>query len=494
MHSAVLVLLCCSPAILRWIVAPDYPGTDDAFIHAAIIENIHEGAGWGVNAGDRVFMTTSPLFTAGFVCLRACTHAYMEIGMALSLLAGMTAIAGVYTLARLLGGARGSSIPLAAAALAAANLHLWRWSGAFIEASFVAAAVIWLLCWYYFLIERTKHPATVGWLLLGAACGLLVLLRPETGLLIPVLGTGVLTAKRPHIGTRVAALASGAAFVLLAAGFALFVNFGDVLPSTFFAKSEHRVLWINTRVWTQLGSVITTGYGGAALCACVVPVLLWRRSSAATRERLRLVLPLLLFPLAGCLFYSLKLPSLQSAGRYTLPFLISVPSVVALASQFSDQRLWTRLVLCVAGVQFAVALWLHVSTTGPVLRTMRSGYVESMRACAGELNRRAFHNDSVLVYMDIGVISLERRPDIRIVDAAGLASPWLQNLELSNIFTTTSTRFVIESLGTEDRYVEKHMAAAGVRYREVWNRSFPSPALEGRGAPVTVRLFEIAEK
>jgi hypothetical protein len=36
------------------------------------------------------------------------------------------------------------------------------------------------------------------------------------------------------------------------------------------------------------------------------------------------------------------------------------------------------------------------------------------------------------------------------------------------------------------------MKTAGLKYNEVWQRSFPSPALDQHGEPVTVRLFERA--
>src|SRR4026207_1489267 len=50
-------------AVVRLIYEPGYRGTDDSFSHAAIVESLRAGNGWGINPGEPVNLSTSPLFT-----------------------------------------------------------------------------------------------------------------------------------------------------------------------------------------------------------------------------------------------------------------------------------------------------------------------------------------------------------------------------------------------------------------------------------------------
>jgi hypothetical protein len=197
-------------------------------------------------------------------------------------------------------------------------------------------------------------------------------------------------------------------------------------------------------------------------------------------------------PLAAFLFYSLKTTGLQSAARYFLPFLGVLPALPAcfLASRPSEWARY-RVLLLACGAQVAFAVGYNEAITTPVLARMTTQYIPTMTAAAAEIGRRVAPGESVFVYADIGVIAALRRPDIRLVDGGGLASPELSGLSLATMVERTSPRWVLESLGSGDRVVERAIAAAGRRGRQVWHRAFASHSVQHEGWIFQTRLYEM---
>ena len=64
-----VILISVVPLLVRQIFFPEYPGPDDAFIHLAVINSIAKFNTWGINPGENINLSTSPLFTVIFSIL-----------------------------------------------------------------------------------------------------------------------------------------------------------------------------------------------------------------------------------------------------------------------------------------------------------------------------------------------------------------------------------------------------------------------------------------
>jgi hypothetical protein len=62
--------------------------------------------------------------------------------------------------------------------LAASNVHLWRWSGTFMEASSSFSAATWIIYYFACIKDDFQNNKVVQYGLLGLSIGLLILLVP----------------------------------------------------------------------------------------------------------------------------------------------------------------------------------------------------------------------------------------------------------------------------------------------------------------------------
>jgi hypothetical protein len=484
----ILLAACCLlPAAIKLWRYPDYPGSDDAFIHLAVVQNLVIGHGWGVNSGEPVFLSTSPLFTVFFAALARLTSRVLETGMALSLAAGSLYVLGVFVLARRVAG---RWVPaLGCAFLAAANPHLWRWNGTFMEVIPATCAAVWLVWLFHRIAAVPGDGAPRAWAGLGLLLGLGVLLRPELGLLAPAFALHAALNDRTRLPQRLAALAAGLAAVLLPCAFAAWRYFGAALPTTFAAKTAAGLLWINPTVWRQAALAAGSGAIGTAI-ACLLFLPACRGFPAVLRS----AAVLWAVPLAAFLFYSLKTPGLQSAARYFLPFMGVLPvlpaALLAATPPLAAPR-HARVLLLACAAQLAFAVAFNETRVVPVLARMTTQYIPAMTAAAAELDRRAMPTEPVFVHADIGVVATARRPDVRLVDGGCLASPELRGLPLPDKLRRARPRLVLESLGTDERVVERAIAAAGRQGRLVWRRAFASHGVEHAGLTYEARLYEV---
>ena len=123
---ALFAALCISalPALVRFVYYPGYLGTDDSFIHAAIIESLRTGNGWGINPGEPVNLSTSPLFTLLMLAISWVVPDVMLAGSRLATAAAVFGVFGTFVIARRMSG--NAAVALVAIAIAATNVHLWR--------------------------------------------------------------------------------------------------------------------------------------------------------------------------------------------------------------------------------------------------------------------------------------------------------------------------------------------------------------------------------
>jgi hypothetical protein len=139
------------------------------------------GRGWGIVSNDRVNLSSSPLFTV--LLLLVLRVGSIGLAQVLSLVFACAGLAVTYLATR----AMTSSVAcgLGALVVAAANVHLWRWSGTMMETSlgYLSVTVIALTT---LMLIRSKSESIWQLALLGLFTALGTEVRFEIGLLLPL--------------------------------------------------------------------------------------------------------------------------------------------------------------------------------------------------------------------------------------------------------------------------------------------------------------------
>jgi hypothetical protein len=99
-RSLTIYLIAAVPILIKLLCYPSYPGSDDAFIHLTIVRNLTHGLGWGINPGEPINVSSSPLYTALVSLLSLSGMRALYAGEFLSALSGFF---GLVFLHRLLG-------------------------------------------------------------------------------------------------------------------------------------------------------------------------------------------------------------------------------------------------------------------------------------------------------------------------------------------------------------------------------------------------------
>jgi hypothetical protein len=424
---------------------PGYPGSDDSFIHLQIARNLAHGLGWGVNAGERVNLSTSPLFTLilSFGSLLGLNPE--QFGIAISCL---STIAGEIFLQRLLLRATGSfRLSILGMAFGAFNIWLWRWNGSIMEATLAFCLVI-LICLLYYGEGRW----TGRWpLVSGVLLGLAILTRPEVVLLYFCLALDCLVNRRDRIYEG-AKLTLGMGGVLLPWLIFSKLYFSTIVPTTYYAKSTAGIHLLNPAILAQLGSCILSG------CGCLVVLLAgifvkaigdqeFRRQTIADAKR---YLALFLFPVTLFAFYYCRTKGLESPGRYYLPALGLLPATVIFLrhAQLGKWNLGSpRVIYSALAAQAVMCCWLNQTRIAPVLSGFRENYLRAAKANVEFLTAHCAPSDVVLVESDIGALSFFGRNRFIIADGGLLASPELRGLSLKGMLEASKARYLVESLG-----------------------------------------------
>jgi hypothetical protein len=488
------LILSVLPAVIRAVYYPDYPGTDDSFIHAAIVESLRHGQGWGINPGQPVNLSTSPLFTLLMLAVSRIAPDVIVAGSLLTTIAVALGIFGTFVVAIRI--ANNSAVELVAAALAAANVHLWRWTGTFIEAPLAFAGVIAVLaCFKPLYHTPLTRPELGRFLGLGLAIGVLTLLRFECGLLGLAFFVHHLVNDRRYLIKRYACAALGLAVPLGLWGIYAWSTFHGILPTTLRAKTTDGLIAINPDLLGQYASVLGPGFFAGFLLLAIAVVLMFAKGRSdliATAARRSVLFAT--FAVSMLAFYYLKTDSLQSPARYLLPAMAVLPLAITpfLAAAWDLARPSMRVAAVgLVSLQFAVAMGINHLRVAPVLARMNTGYVDAMTAAAIELNRRCMAGDVVLVQFDIGVLSYRHDHKCRIADGGALASPELRDLSVSEKIAATGSRFVVESLGAPDH---SDIPAAAPGAVLLWSRPFASHSVGEPDRIYAARLFEIGPR
>ncbi len=434
-----LLAVCLFPLLIKLIYYPQNIGSDDSYIHLQVARNIASGQGWGVNPGVSVNVSTSPLFTLIVALLDRLTanHAIFP-AQAVSVLAAAFGLLLVYLRTRR--DTRANWAALAAAFSLACSCDLWRWNGAVMEATL---GFFWVaLILYLFSDWRWTFP---GCVLRGVVLALAVLTRPEL-----VLALALCLFLMAVLGKN-----RWPSWIGLLLGIALPIvpwvvfckrTFGNILPTTFYAKAtNHLILW-NPVIPRQFGLLIVEAFfWPALLLAAMLIVLRFRLPSPVLRKAL---LPAGLL-LAVAAFYYLRTPALESVGRYLLPFLPCAGYLLGLVLPVAAGKLNRPAFRWLVGT----ALTLHLLTSlalnhifiAPTMRAFQTEYKASMVAAAEYLAAHSSPATRVLVKSDIGVVSYTGDGRFFIADGGALASPELRGLSFTQQIAASRPQFVLHS-------------------------------------------------
>ena len=439
--AAIAGLLILAPALVKFFSYPAYPGPDGAFLQVAVAEHILDGKGWGIVSHDRVNLTSSPIFILVLVAVLAIG----SIGLAqiVSVGFGCAALAVTFFATRSI--TESSVCGLAALAVAAADVHLWHWSGVLMETSLaylavtvIAAMTLWMM--------RGRWTGTPMFMVLGALIGLGTLVRFEIGILLPLSIAALWFSRHPSVLRLVAV---GGGFLIPVLPWFAFATsyFGSPLPTTYFGHvgSFHIV---NTGIVKADGTAVVTGVGLSILIAAVAVVLARRTSDGRAKLR-SYAMPLcflLSWPIALFGFHYLKTP--VGSARYALPGMATWPMAVGLViAAVPPKPRNLRWLTAALGGCLAVALVINVVTLRPALNSFNSGYRPAMTAAAQYLRDHCKPGE-VAVFLDngLGIGARDGIGDCTLMDTA-LATPQLSGIPLEQLLTSVRPTYVVEGRG-----------------------------------------------
>ena len=455
-ETLLVCLLALVPTLVKLFCYPTYPGSDDAFIHLTIVRNVTHGLGWGINPGEPVNLSSSPLYTILVALLSLLGFDALTAGMWLSGLVGFGALVALHRLLATLG--LRPSTRVAGVAFAAFNFYLWRWNGVVMETT-LGLCLLTLAYWSYHLADRTGRATAGRYLLTGAVAGLAMLTRFELALVMVCFGLRelALAPAAPARWLRSCTLL-GVGFLVVIAPWFLFCRayFHLMLPTTFYAKTSHGLIWWNPTVTLDLLKVIGPSYVVPLLGVGVLLGLAVARKPDVRGAGLAVInrLDVYLLPLLLALFYYLKTTNLESSARYYLPGLQLLAAAIACALDDLADGLpvgWVRpTVTALVVVDAVLSLGFNQLRVAPVLSRFKDNYWRVAQESAGVLHSHAQpgRKVKVLVEVDIGMLAFYAGDACYFFDGGALATPSLKGLSIAQQVERTRPDLVIEPLGT----------------------------------------------
>jgi hypothetical protein len=478
-------LAVLSPLIVKLALFPSYPGSDDAFIHLRVASLFASGKAWGINPGQWVNMSSSPILTLVVSAVVWLGGPAIGVTQLITSLAASAGLLFTFLTARKLG--LSHRISAGILVLAAVDSQLWRWSGTVMESAVAFMSVAGLL--YVDIAWPADQRNARRWAILGVLTGLAALVRFEIALLaVAFVVEGILSRRRR---IAVVALVSGAAAAV--APWLIFarVQLGTLLPTTLAAKAGGWHL-VNATMARQIVSTMISAQPGTLIVAVVGLVVCVRRRS----PRLTRLLPALWLLLAWPGFYYLRAAGLQSPGRYLLPVVPAAAVIVAVAlpemSRAADAlhaTVGSRYALgAIVALQALTMAVLMVHNVDPVLRRFNTNYRATMSATAAFLGSRCTAQDRVLLDKDVGVVSYTPHGACVLVDGGGLANPELAKLSLAQQIERVRPALLVESLGTSPNDLSATVRGLTL----IFTRQFHSHSVESPNAVYTTNVYRVA--
>lgn len=460
-----VIIISLIPTVVKLMSYPRYPGSDDAFIHLTVVENIATNNTWGINVDQNVNMSTSPLYTILLTSLYTSHTEMVSTGVMLSLLCSFIALMIMYMLLRYF--SDNILIVMSGLLLGAFNIHLWRWNGTVMETTLGFMSIGGVFVTYY-LWGRSNLDKWQSYFLFGFIIGVATLVRFELSILLICLGLQIIVDQRKIPLKNL--LMMGVSFFIALAPWILFsfTIFDSILPTTFYAKTEDTIIF-GMETLKGLIIVIGSGYAIAGLLSFIGLANIIRQQKSLSS--FSPIISILLFPILLLIFYVLKseIEGLESEARYYLPALYTIPIITVFLldrAQFHTYKVFkVFLVLCIVG-HIVLTLLLNQNRIAPVLQNFSDNYWMASEQVAEYLNANTVEGDTVLIYVDIGVISY-KKADFYVADGGGLASPELQGLSLKEQIAVVQPQYLVYTLANEPGQVSQILGETGLEL--IWS-------------------------
>lgn len=433
---------------------------DDAWIHQVYARNIATRGEFAFFADQPSAGSTSPLWalllSLGYL-LRIDFHVWSYLLGAM--LIGFSAI----FLSRF---AQRISHPSSLLAFSFALFTLLEWHLAW---SAVSGMEIPLFVFLSLILVERFYGRERAWVL-GLIAGLLVLTRPEGGVLAALVGVGLLfnSPVVPLVKRSWGGSAFAKNLIQYAFGFTIFIvpylvfnltTSGTIFPNTFYAKNaEYAVLFQNTPfivLWLQL---LAVPWVGAQIL--LLPGFIFILARVVMTRDYRALIPFV-WILALPLLYALRLPVAYQHGRYEMPIVpfILVYGIWGTAELFV--RIKSFLIRATWKFSIAAALiafWIvGASAYSTDVAIIDCEMVQTARWVSANVPR-----DALVAAHDIGALGYYY--DRPFIDLAGLVSPEVipfirDESRLRDYLFSRQTAFVIvfsdwyDSLTHDPRFV-----------------------------------------
>jgi 4-amino-4-deoxy-L-arabinose transferase-like glycosyltransferase len=441
------------------------------------------GEGWGIVSNDRVNLSSSPVFTVLLLPILAIASIGLAQLVTLAFACGALAVTFFATRAI----TASNTCALAALVIAAANAHLWRWSGTVMEASLAYLSVT-IIAALTLQLTQARRGSTWHLALLGALIGLGTLVRFEIGLLLP-LSLVALWLSWQSVRIQLAALFGG--FIVAVLPWIVFATtyFGTPIPTTFFAKANSLHI-VNVAVVKALGTVVATGFGVSLVLAALAFAIAVQTAQGRIKLR-QYTIPLLFligWPIALFLFYYLKTDGLQSAARYFLPGMATWPIAVGLIISAVPRKQHYRAWLAAALIAcLAAGVVINVFKIQPVLTAFNGGYRTAMTHGASFLRDNCKPGDVALIDTDIGIMTYDGIGDCVFVDGGALATPAVRGMTFAEKLSRVKPTYVVQSIGTS----RNELAADYPQLRLLMAESYPDHGVANAGQLDWLNIYSV---
>jgi hypothetical protein len=386
---------------------------DDTYIYLRTAVNVVQGDGWSFNPGDPSYSVTGPLW-AMLIAGGAAAGLDPYI-VAKSLDATLAALAILALQLLVFSATEDRLLAAGAAIIMTFDASLLRWAASGMETSL--AVLLTILVVRYVIDDE--------WLIVGAALGLLVLVRPEYVLLAPwiVIATRDMPWRR-HLRRWSAPLAVATAIAgvwwILAA-----IWTGTSLPTTVGSKAGW---WFDpdrtATVFMEGARIIAATHGIPALVVIGIAFMLRRGSNPVRTRWWRLLIG---WPVVLTAAYATQ--GVQIVSRYLTPalFLLTVAMMLAISIWLEARpgrlRRATAMALTAGLLTIGLNTAVYENRIVPHLREFTVGMQQGIKPIAFWLRNHSAPDDEVLA-PDIGMIGYVS--ERRVWDPAGLATPSLR--------------------------------------------------------------------
>lgn len=407
-----VLLIFCATVLLHFRYTPD-----DTFIYLQFAKNILRGGGFAFNASEPTYGVTSPLWTlliAAGGSLKLDTYLVAKL---LDLLFASAGLIVFYLLA--LEVIRERLLAFLATFVFSVNVWFVRWAGTGMETSL---SVLLVLATILYCV-RKDH------LIAAAASSVLMLVRPEAGLLfVLIVVDALINATEKRHGWKLA-LGSVLLFAVIVGPWLVFAkeNFGTVIPNALHAKSGFGITLagVPTVALDVVKTIATSSVLELFLGLLLIAVMVGKKLYHELQQH---IVPLLWVALLILVYVGAEVDVVSRYILLVLPFII-LYGFYGLKKILDLMRLGTRYGISIAIVITAVILIQNQYVFQKHVKPHTSRFANGVEECLRPIALWLAENTppgTVVVAPDVGVIGYWS--DRKVCDIAGLITPEMKKL------------------------------------------------------------------